>query len=215
MRYLSLLLGIAMLLASCGHAVPNLPSETCEMPTGVLVFVRDTTGMGSAIAAATGEYTHVAIVVCTDSGDYLYESLPRRGVLCRPVQEAFYDWYTGMDSTYPFLQYVSFRTIDVPFDTLRLRQCLAQCVGQPYDDAFLPDNGRMYCSELVYECFYSPDGSRLFESQPMNFRAADGTMPSYWVHHFDSLGIAIPEGVPGTNPTALYAAPILRDCKYE
>lgn len=156
--------------------------------------------MGQAIAASTGHYTHVAVALSIDSGCYLYEALPRQGVVCRPLKEAMRD--------YPIAQW---KQLSVPFDTLRLQRVLARAVGHPYDDYFLPDNGRFYCSELVYEAYFSPDGHRLFEAQPMNFLAADGSMPAYWTHHFDSLGVAIPQGTPGTNPTDLAASPLLRN----
>ena len=58
----------------------------------------------------------------------------------------------------------------------------------------------MYCSELVYESFRDADGNPIFPARPMNFRAADGTMPEYWRKSFDSIGIAVPQGIPGTNP---------------
>ena len=76
-------------------------------------------------------------------------------------------------------------------------------IGQPYDWGYMPDNGRMYCSELVYESFLNSDGEHIFASQPMNFRAEDGSMPRFWEELFDRLGEPVPEGVDGTNPAAM------------
>ena len=76
-------------------------------------------------------------------------------------------------------------------------------LGQPYDWYYLPDNGMIYCSELVYEAFLDQSGTHLFKAQPMNFRASDGTMPSFWVELYNELGVDVPEGLPGTNPNAL------------
>jgi len=171
--------------------------------------------MGEAIAASTGAYTHVGVAVCSDSGVYLYEALPRVGVVSHPLEEALAQWYQSLDTTLPLLEYVSICQLSVPFDTLRLIHFLQEFLGQPYDDAFLPDNGRLYCSELIYESFFDLQGNRLFTAAPMNFRVPDGSVPSYWIHHFDSLGIAIPEGVPGTNPTDLFSSPHLIKCKIE
>ena len=89
-------------------------------------------------------------------------------------------------------------------------------VGQPYDNAFLPDNGALYCSELIYECFLDDDiyesGSdrHLFKAAPMNWRDADGNLPQYWVKHFKKLKMPVPEGVMGTNPTDLSQSSLLR-----
>lgn len=212
-RLLPLLL--ACLAAACHAPQPPVGETSCEIPTGVLFFVKDTAGMGQAIQASTGVYTHVAVAVCTDSGEYLWEATRPEGVICRPLQEALAAWHVGLDTTRPLLEFVAMRRITVPFDTLRLTASLQAFRGQSYDDFFLPDNGRMYCSELVYECFYDTAGNRLFEARPMNFRAADGTMPSYWTQYFDSLGVAIPEGVAGTNPTDMFYSPLLEECKIE
>ena len=73
-------------------------------------------------------------------------------------------------------------------------------MGQHYDYSFQPDNGKLYCSELVWESYLAPDGSRIFPARPMNFRAADGSMPPFWSELFAKLGEEIPENVPGTNP---------------
>ena len=72
--------------------------------------------------------------------------------------------------------------------------------GRPYDFCFLPENEELYCSELVQKCYLDANGEPVFESQPMNFLAADGTMPPYWEALFKELGMPVPQGVPGTNP---------------
>ena len=43
----------------------------------------------------------------------------------------------------------------------------------------------------------------------MNFYASDGSLPAYWRHHFDSLGVAVPQDMPGTNPNDMSRSPIL------
>ena len=72
------------------------------------------------------------------------------------------------------------------------------------------DNGALYCSELIYECFLDSAGNHLFEAIPMNWRTPDGTIPQYWLDHFNKLNTPIPEDLPGTNPTALSRSPLLR-----
>jgi hypothetical protein len=72
----------------------------------------------------------------------------------------------------------------------------------PYDDAFLPDNGKYYCSELVYESFFAANGNQaFFELRPMTFAdpATGKTFPS-WAKYYNDLGIAVPQGKPGCNP---------------
>lgn len=83
----------------------------------------------------------------------------------------------------------------------------AEFIGQPYDYSFLPDNGRMYCSELLYECYLDLQGEHIFTARPMNFRSPDGSMPQFWSELFESFGEPVPEGVPGTNPADMFAEP--------
>ncbi|MCH5325636.1 MAG: hypothetical protein J1E29_00345, partial [Duncaniella sp.] len=75
---------------------------------------------------------------------------------------------------------------------------------------FLPDNDKMYCSELVYESYLTESGAHIFEAAPMNFRAADGSMPQFWLELYAELGVPVPEGIPGTNPNDLSKSPLLK-----
>ena len=43
----------------------------------------------------------------------------------------------------------------------------------------------------------------------MNWRDKNGNLPKYWKKHFKKLGMPVPEGVPGTNPTDLSRSPML------
>ena len=95
--------------------------------------------------------------------------------------------------------------LTVPYDTATVIARAKGLVGKPYDNAFLPDNDAYYCSELIEVAF-----GGIFPSKPMNWRDADGNLPEYWQKHFEKLGMPVPEGVPGTNPTDLSRSPLLR-----
>jgi len=74
--------------------------------------------------------------------------------------------------------------------------------GTPYDAAFLYDNGKYYCSELVYDAFMHANGGKpFFRLYPMTFKdpAAGKTFP-VWEQYYTDLQMAIPEGAPGCNP---------------
>jgi len=74
--------------------------------------------------------------------------------------------------------------------------------GKAYDDAFLPDNGKFYCSELVYEAFRESNGGKaFFELQPMTFRQpGSSSFFPVWKEYYQKLGMPVPEGLPGCNP---------------
>ena len=86
-------------------------------------------------------------------------------------------------------------------------------IGLPYDYTFQQENNSYYCSELIWECYLRPDHTPIFEAHPMNFRAADGTMPQYWIDLYEQLGEAIPEGELGTNPNRMSQSEELHEVK--
>ena len=222
-----LCIAFCLLATSCNHSsINDLPTDDCPysdffgcchgFETGDLIFVADTSGMGSAIYQSTGAYTHVAVVVCEDSGCYIYEAIPSAGV----IRTQYDEWAEQILSLLPdtnmsFLDIAHLMQFVCDYDTALLVQRLHENLGKPYDPYFLPNNDRFYCSELVYESFYDKSGKRLFEAKPMNFKSSDGTYPAYWVHHFDSLGVAIPQGISGTNPTNLHNSTCLMPLKIE
>lgn len=172
-----------------------------KFKSGDLLFcLRQHSDMEKAISSSTGEYTHVAIVEVDSTGQvWIIEASGDNGVHRVPYNRWSYCTF-GAFSAY---------RLNVPFDTAAVIARAKSFLGQPYDDSFLPDNGQMYCSELVYEAYLDAAGNHLFKNQPMNFRNKRGKMPKYWKKHFRKLGIAIPEGVPGTNPSDMSKSPIL------
>lgn len=210
---------VCILFACRSYQIPPVPQPThfngmlCDgLGTGNLLFVRDQKGdMDQAIAAATGHYTHVGIVECTDSGVYVIEALPRWGVVRNTFAVFYLSNIIDTQDVRPFDMYY----VDVDYDTAKLVTLMHQFLGQPYDDYFAHDNQRMYCSELVYECFYDNQGNHLFKMQPMNFNDSLGNLPRYWQFHFDSLGVPPPQGQPGTNPSDMAKSPFLLQFKIE
>ncbi len=166
--------------------------------------------MAGAITAATGavgtsNYTHVGIAVVGDhtgqrenAAGYKADSVIEAtdgGVRIVALADFLAD--AGKIDGHPAVTVLRLRdTTGVAAAVRRARSFL----GLPYDYSFRPDNGKLYCSELVWECYRAADGSRLFSARPMNFRAADGTIPPFWRELFARLGESIPEGIPGTNP---------------
>lgn len=172
-----------------------------DLASGDLLFVRSKDSeMEKAISVSTGEYTHVALVE-RDKNGYVWVIEADRQEGVRRIH--FYEWEQEYADRYD-----EFR-LTQPFDTADVISCANRFLWKPYDDAFLPDNDKVYCSELIYECFWK-DGEHLFEAKPMNWRDADGKIPEYWIDHFQKLGVPVPEGVLGTNPTDLARSPLLR-----
>ena len=172
-----------------------------QLRTGDLLFQAGSeSAMSSAIAAATGrdealKFTHVGIAVIGDRADSVLEATSNGGVRMTALDEFLVK--SARTKGRPLV--IAKRLKDTT--GVAASVCRARCfMGQPYDYSYRPDNGRMYCSELVWESYLAPDGRHIFPARPMNFRAADGSMPRFWTELFGRLGEEIPEGVPGTNP---------------
>lgn len=161
-----------------------------------------------AIVEATAQndslkFSHVAIVAVKDGKPYVVEASSRGGVK-RSGWNAF---LSTVGNGKPAI--VVKRVVSEDFSAADALARAESHLGEAYDWSFYPDNGKMYCSELVYESYLLPDGSPLFTARPMNFRAADGSMPAFWTDLFEKLGEVIPEGIPGTNPNDLAKEPVL------
>lgn len=165
-----------------------------DIRTGDLLFVSDTSGMGLAVKESTGHYTHVAIVERVGDSLFIIDATQRRGVSRRPIEKTFANRMP-----------VDIYRLTIAFDTAAVIKRAHALLGRPYDNAFLPDNDAYYCSELIQAVF-----DTLFPSAPMNWRDKEGNMPEYWKKHFKKLGMPVPEGVPGTNPTDLSQSPLLQ-----
>ncbi len=75
-------------------------------------------------------------------------------------------------------------------------------IGVPYDDEFLYNNGKYYCSELIYDAFkWANSNNDFFVLQPMTFKQpnSDQFFP-VWVAYYKKLGVPIPEAAAGINP---------------
>ncbi|MDD2594809.1 MAG: YiiX/YebB-like N1pC/P60 family cysteine hydrolase [Bacteroidales bacterium] len=182
---------LLMVMVSCNDDIRN----------GDLLFVRASdSDFSQAIDASTAvdgmeSFDHVAIAMVKDGEIYVIEAAPRTGVVCRPFAE--FSAESGADNI--VMVHPNFK-----FDTDIVLLRALSYVGRPYDFYFIPTDEALYCSELVYEAFVDAGGNHMFQTVPMNFRAADGTMPQYWVDHFEKTGMKVPEGVQGTNPNQIY-----------
>lgn len=151
-------------------------------------------------------FTHVGIFTQDRGKDCVLEATSEGGVRITPMHE-FLDRAARIDGQ-PAV--VAMRLRDTTGTTHALERARAR-LGLPYDYSFRPDNGKLYCSELIWECYRHTDGSPRFAARPMNFRAPDGSMPAFWIQLFGQLGEEIPEGVPGTNPNDMARDPQLRE----
>ena len=71
-------------------------------------------------------------------------------------------------------------------------------IGVDYDDVFILDNNKYYCSELIYEAFLKDS---IFRLNPMTFLdPKSGDTLQTWIDYYSDLGVKIPEKKLGINP---------------
>ena len=201
---------LILLAVSCNR------KETLK--TGDLIFVAipedydaDPDSMSSAITSSTADgsalnYIHVAIAEVEGGKTWIIDATLKHGVDRYPL-DTFLTDFTLRDGSYPVFEVM--RMKDVSRVDAFVKNAMIY-VGQPYDCAFLPDNGAAYCTELVHDSYLSPEGAPLFDNAPMNFLDAEGNMPVYWEKLFAKMGYPVPQGVPGTNPQAMRKSDLLR-----
>lgn len=205
-----IMLLIAAMAITLGCARETLRSGDLIFVGIPLDYSLEDDSMSSAIADATGDgeliIIHVAIADVDSEGTWIIDATIRRGVDRHPLDTFLCD-FTLKDGSLPVFEVMRLK------DSRRAASFVENAkkyLGLPYDTRFLPDNGALYCSELVRESYLGGDGKPLFDEFPMNFRDREGNMPLYWEQLFAILGMDVPQDVPGTNPQEMSSSPLLR-----
>lgn len=206
---------VLVLAALCGVACFCGPRVSREAPfrlgtprlrTGDLIFVGrpvcyDSGGetMDEAIASATGKegavnLIHVAIAEVEADSVWIIDATLAHGVDRHPLDTFLADFRFRKGQPEFIVKRVKGVNVE---DAVERAKSLC---GRAYDVRFLEGNEDLYCTELVQVCYLDKDGRKIFQSAPMNWLAPDGTMPVYWERLFGRLGMAVPQGLPGTNP---------------
>lgn len=115
--------------------------------------------MTGAITAATGEngrlnFSHVGIAVVKNGADSVLEATTNGGVRLTALPEFLAR--SAKIGGRPTV--VAMRLKDTAGVSEAVRRARSH-LGLPYDYSFRPDNGKFYCSELVWECYRTNDGS--------------------------------------------------------
>src|SRR5690606_12913345 len=173
-------------------------TQNPALKNGDLLFINvDCGAMCDAINAVTegfngNDFNHVGMVYSDNNNFFVYEAISK-GVVKTPIN----DFLKRTDVVYK-------GTLTEPFQHL-ISLAAAFCemqFGVPYDNDFLYDNGKYYCSELIYDAFKSANNNEpFFKLFPMTYKepGSDNFFP-VWIEHFAKQGIEIPEGEPGCNP---------------
>ena len=147
-------------------------------------------------------FSHVGLVEVVGDSALVIEAIGAGGVVRTPATEFLARALDGEGRPQVVLRRLS------PKHATLLPAALAFCesaMGTPYDDVYAMDNGRYYCSELLYDAFaHANDGEPFFALTPMTFKPPGSQdFDPAWVAYYERLGEDIPEGEPGCNPGSL------------
>lgn len=201
MRYLYSI--IAMLITFTASAQSL---DTATLQPGDLIFQNlDCGAMCDAIEAVTQgvggqDFSHIGMVCKRDNRLMVIEAVGV-GVRMIPLDSFTHRTTNKMYVGRVLKKYTKMIPMAVAFAEKQ--------IGLPYDDAFIYDNGKYYCSELVYDAFkYANQNKPFFTLEPMTYKepGSDEYFP-VWVEYYKKLKVEIPEGLPGCNPGGLSRSP--------
>ena len=152
-----------------------------DLQDGDLIFTVGSSEIAAAIRAATGSYSHVAIYF---NGE-IYHATHENGV----VNQDLFDFLQDED-VYDVYRYPAIDA-DAVFKKAKLH------LGKPYNFGFYSQSDGFYCSEYIAEIL------PIFDTIPMQFGDEKNLISDFWQEYYRDLGLAVPIGQPGTNPSQL------------
>ncbi len=211
----SLLVAVpAVMLAACrAPTAAQLPPRFEEaaagmLDTGDLIFLDlDCGELCDAMTRVTGQQfrvegpalSHVGILRRGPEGMTVLEAWPALGVVETPM---------GAVMSRPQRSAPRFARLRAPYRRFGQRAVAAAMarIGTLYDDDFLPDAGKLYCSLLVFEAYREAFGpaESPFHLLPMYFGAERSPERDVWRRYFEGRGTSVPDAVPGISPLGAY-----------
>ncbi len=182
----------------------NCSSQKIPAKNGDLIFQDLDCPLCEAIEQATWGYlnkpvSHMGIIVQTDSGKYVLEAYDKVRL-------------TPLDTFLKRSNKIMIGRLDKDY-----RKYIPKAIenglkklDMPYDEEFKMDNGKYYCSELIYDIFQEA-GTGIFKVYPMNFKnLRTQQYDTVWVNYFKKLNKKIPQGKTGCNPAEYSRNPNLK-----
>lgn len=153
-----------------------------NLQNGDLLFMRDNSEFSKAIIETTKEYSHVGIFF----DGMIYHALRKYGVAKQKLEDFLSEGNWDVDI---------FRYPEIDCEIVQERA--EKYLGCDYNHSFYPDNGKFYCSQYIAEIL------PIFDSVPMKFNDEEKEVSDYWQKYYDELGLDVPVGVLGTNPSQI------------
>lgn len=152
-----------------------------DLQNGDLLFTVGQSEMAAAIRTATGSYSHVGIFF---DGE-IYHATQDKGVTHQPLSQ-----FLEEEDIYHVFAYPE-------TDASAAFKEAKSHLGKSYNASFYPESEGFYCSEYIAQIL------PIFETIPMQFGDDENVVSAFWQAYYEDLGLAVPVGQPGTNPSQL------------
>ena len=145
---------LSVLMVALGFWCWGQSGNRSALKEGDIVFQTSTSKQAPLIAAATSSpWTHCGIIVMKNGEPYVLEASST--VKLTPWKQ----WKQRGKAGIHAMKRYSEKDIKIKYK---------QYLGKPYDLAFKFDNGKWYCSELVYDIYLKQLGVKLCEPRPVS-----------------------------------------------
>lgn len=190
---------LVLLLVLCFVQEQTILAQNKTLKNGDLLFININCGpMCDAINAVTegfngNDFNHMGMVISENDALFVYEAIGK-AVVKTPLNT-----FLSYTKTPIYLGRLKDEYQNLIPDAIAFSD---KQLGVPYDNDFIYDNGKYYCSELIYDAFlFANDNKPFFQLFPMTYKEpnSDGFFP-VWETHFKKQDIEIPEGKLGCNP---------------
>ncbi len=184
---------------ACGNNT-NKEDTTFQLEVGDILFQDlDSSPLCDAIELVTPGYnganfSHIGLIVSDNDTLKVLESIPPKVILTK-----LDDFLNRSSDQNGEPKVIVGRLNDEYKNTIpKAIQFAKKQIGVDYDEVFILDNDKYYCSELIYEAF-SKDS--IFQLQPMTFLHPEtkDTLET-WKEYYSDLGVEIPQNKLGINP---------------
>ena len=152
-----------------------------DLQNGDLIFTVGSSEIAAAIRAATGSYSHVAIFFYGE----IFHATQEKGVVNQDLSDFLQD-----EDVYDVYRYPAIEA-EAVFKRAKLH------LGKSYNFSFYPQSDVFYCSE------YIADILPVFDTIFMQFGDEENLISDFWQEYYRDLGLTVPIGQPGTNPSQL------------
>lgn len=192
----------------------HISADSFKLQAGDLIFQESCSGdMGRAIKEVTSSidqyhFTHVGMVYIDENDSiYVIEATHPR-VAVTPLHEYLYP--ENNKGCYP-VSVVGRLKAEYQYCIPRAIQEGFTLVGKEYDDGFVMNNYKYYCSEFIYEILLrANNGTAIFPLNVMTFKSpGSDEITEGWKEYFNKLNLPVPEGELGINPGAMSRSDVI------